>query len=162
MSYLTENVLSNTVDVPVALPATDLRMGDWMVISSVAVTEPMRLTFRVASLRIMSSSVDTSLITSGNKVYGNLGLVYLVLRRNYVSGTPGAAGGLDVLVASALGTTTRNFSSVVTATTPGVYSWVLANNMQASTDASPVIPTSTSIDFRVTVNGAARIELNSA
>ena len=162
MAYLTENQLSNDVDAPVALPSTDLRMGDWVVISAIKIISPMRLTYKLANLQISAANVDPDDITAGNKIYGNLGLVYLALRRDYVSGSPGAAGGLDVLVANELGTTSRDVTSIVTLTTAGVYTWIIANNMQPSTDTTPVIPVSTSIDFRVAVTGAVRIELDSA
>lgn len=162
MAYLTENQLSNVVDIPIALSSTDLRMGDWVVLATVKIVSPMRLTYKIANLSVSASSVDPADITNGNKIYGNLGLVYLTLRVNYISGNPGEAGGLDALVATDLGTYSRDYTNIVTATTPGIYSWIIANNMQPSTDTNPVIPVSTSIDFRVTANGVARLELDSA
>jgi len=161
MAYLTENMLSNVVDLPIALPATDLRMGDWVVVSAIKITAPMRLTYKLAVLQLFASSVDTGLITNGNKIYGNLGLAYLTLRRNYSSGNAGAAGGLDVLTAPSIGLFSRPLNNIVVSVTPGVYSWIVANNMQPSTDATPLIPPSTSIDFRLAVTGSARLELDS-
>lgn len=162
MAFLTENQLGNTMDLPVALAVTDLRMGDWLTIATVKVVSPMRLAYRLANLSVISSTVDVSDIAAGNKIYGNLGLVYLTLRKDYVSGSPGAAGGLDVLTATSLGIFSRDTSLGIAITTPGVYSWIIASNMQASTDTSPVIPASTSIDFRITVNGSARLELDAS
>lgn len=162
MAYITENQLSNMMDVPVALPATDLRMGDWVVVSTVKVVAPMRLTYRMANLNVMLATVDTALVTNGNKIYGNLGLAYLTLRLNYSTGSPGAAGGLDVLVANALGITSRDASTSVVVTVPGIYSWIVANNMQPSTDTVPLIPTSTSIDFRLAVTGTVRLDLDAS
>ena len=160
MAYLTENQLSNTLDIPVSLPATDLVMGNWVVISTVSVVAPMRLSYRYACLQLLAASVNSANITSGNKAYGSLGLVYLALRKDYSSGSPGAAGGLDVLVASNIGLYTRDTTNPVTIIDPGTYSWIIANNMQPSTDASPIISPSTSIDFRVAVTGTVRMELN--
>lgn len=162
MGYLTENKLSGTLDLPIALPATSLGMGDWVVVASVKVVAPMRITYKLASLNIQQSTVDTSLITNGNKIFGNLGLVYLAMRLNYTSGSPGAAGGLDVLVGSGLGTVSRDLSTVVVAVQPGVYSWIIANNMQPSTDTAPLIPASTSIDFRASATGSVRMELDAS
>lgn len=162
MAYITENQLSNMMDVPVALPATDLRMGDWVVVSTVKVVAPMRLTYRMANLNVMLATVDTALVTNGNKIYGNLGLAYLALRLNYSTGSPGAAGGLDVLVANVLGITSRDASTSVVVTVPGIYSWIVANNMQPSTDTVPLIPTSTSIDFRLAVTGTVRLDLDAS
>ena len=162
MAYITENQLSNMMDAPVALPATDLRMGDWVVVSTVKVVAPMRLTYRMANLNVMLATVDTALVTNGNKIYGNLGLAYLTLRLNYSTGSPGAAGGLDVLVANVLGITSRDASTSVVVTVPGIYSWIVANNMQPSTDTAPLIPTSTSIDFRLAVTGTVRLDLDAS
>jgi len=162
MAYLTENMLSNVVDIPIALSSTDLRMGDWIVLASTRIESPMRLTYKIASLTLSAATVNPDDITNGNKIYGNLGFVYVAMRLNYTSGDPGEAGGLDSLVATSLGTFSRNYSNIVTITEPGVYSWIIASNMQPSTDATPVIPVSTSIDFRATVNGVARIELDRA
>lgn len=162
MAYLTENQLTNTLDMPIALPATDLRMGDWVVISSVRIVAPMKLTYKLANIQLSASTVDTALITAGNKIFGNLGLVYLTLRKDYLSGSPGVAGGLDALVANALGITQRDTTVTVNITTDGVYSWIIANNMQPSTDTTPLIPVSSSIDFRVAITGSARLELDAS
>ena len=162
MAYLTENQLGNVMDLPVALSATDLRMGDWVVIAAVKVVTPVQLTYKLANLTVSAATVNTADITAGNKIYGNLGLVYLTLRKDYTSGSPGVAGGYDVLVATDLGIYSRDTSLGVIITAPGVYSWIVASNMQASTDAVPVIPTSTSIDFRVAVTGTVRLQLETA
>jgi len=162
MAYLTESQLRNVMDIPIALPSTDLHMGDWVMLAAVKISVPMRLTYRVCNLQLSACTVDTALITAGNKIYGNLGLAYLTLRKDYTSGSPGAAGGLDVLISNALGITSRNPDNIVELTTAGVYSWIIASNMQPSTDTVPLIPVSTSINFRLAVNGTARLELNRA
>ena len=162
MAYLTENQLTNTMDMPIAVPSTDLRMGDWVVVSSIKVVAPMKLSYKLANIQLSASTVDPALITASNKIYGNLGLVYLTLRKDYLSGSPGVAGGLDALVANALGITQRNTTVTVQITTAGVYSWIIANNMQPSTDTVPLIPVSSSIDFRVAVTGSVRLELDAS
>lgn len=162
MAYLTENQLTNTMDIPIALPATDLRMGDWVVIASVRIVAPMTLTYKLANIQMSASTVDTALITAGNKIYGNLGLAYLTLRKDYLSGSPGVAGGLDALVSNGLGITQRDTSVRVEITSDGVYSWIIANNMQPSTDTVPLIPISSSIDFRLAVTGSVRLELDAS
>ena len=158
MSYLTEQQLSNTIDLPVSLPATDLMTGDWLVLGTVNIVAPMQLTYRFASVQLISSTVDVSQIDVTNQIYGNLGLVFLTLQPNYVNGSPGAAGALDALVAPALGIYERNSAAPVTITTPGSYSWIIANNMQPS--STSVIPASTPINFRVLVTGSVRLELD--
>ena len=149
------------MDIPIALPSTDLRMGDWVVIAAVKIVVPMKLTYKLANLLLSAMTVDPTLITAGNKIYGNLGLTYLALRKDYTSGSPGDAGGLDVLVSNGLGITSRSVVNSVVITSPGVYSWIIASNMQPSTDTVPLIPVSTSIDFRLAVTGTVRLELDS-
>ena len=162
MAFLTENQLSNTLDLPIALPATDLRMGGWIAVATVYIAAPMQLTYQFANVQIISSSVDNTKITSGNKSYGNLGLVYLALRPNYTGGSPGAAGGIDAVVATDVGVFSRDTSTSVVITTPGNYTWLVASNMQPSTDSSPLLPPSTSIDFRVAVSGVVRLTLDNS
>ena len=103
MSLYSINKLNGTLDVPIALPATKLQMGDWLALAVLRLAAPMLITYRLASLQLFSSSATLSSISEGNKIYGNLGLAYLVMRRDYVSGSPGAAGGLDVLTATSIG-----------------------------------------------------------
>lgn len=162
MAYLTENQLGNTYDMPIALPSTDLRMGDWIVVASIRIAAPMKLTYKLLNLQLSAATVDPALITAGNKIYGNLGLCYLTLRKDYISGSPGVAGGLDAVVSNGLGVTSRDTAISVQVTADGVYSWIIANNMQPSTDTVPLIPVSTSIDFRTAVTGSVRLELDAS
>jgi len=159
MSYLTESKLANVIDIPVGLPLTELKMGDWVIVSSFKLISPMKITYQHVNLQLTSCSVDTGLIAASNRVFGNLGLAYLALRLNYSAGSPGASGALDSFSISALGSFNRS-GPVVTLTTPGIYSWIVANNMQPS--SSSAVPTSSSIDFKLSVTGAARLELDSA
>ena len=79
---------------------------------------------------------------------------------NYSSGnSPGDAGALDVLIANALGSSQRDLSNVVVLTQPGVYSWIIANNCQPSSDPSATLNPSVSIDYTVTVTGQVRLDL---
>jgi hypothetical protein len=162
MAYLTENKLGTTLDIPISLASTDVRMGDWLVVASVKIVTPMRLTYSVANIQLQQCTVDTTLITSGNKIFGNLGFVYLTMRKDYTSGNPGSAGGLDALVGTSLSFFSRDVTSPVIVTDPGIYSWIMASNMQPSTDASPLISPSTSIDFRVLATGTVRLELDAS
>lgn len=156
MALLTQQYLTSTLDVPIALPATELRQGDWLVVASVKAVSPMKLRFRLLNLGILSSSVTVSQISNSNRVYGNLGLVYVALRKDYSGESPGSAGALDVFAITAEGVYTRP-DTLLELTDEGTYSWVVANNMQASD--SSTIPASTSIDFRVSVSGVARVEM---
>jgi hypothetical protein len=119
----------------------------------------MRLLYRFLNLQLHTSSVDIADISAVNKVSGNLGYAYVALRRDYSAGNPGAAGAIEVLNISQIGLVERNNVETVFAT-PGRYSWIIANNMQPS--SSSVIPTSTDINFRLSVTGQVRLELDNS
>lgn len=160
MPYLTEAKLLTTFDLPIALPATLLVQGDWLVVASVKIIAPMRLTYRWLNLQLHTSSVPVTDISTTNRVYGNLGLAYVVLRKDYISGSPGLAGALDTLIIDTTGVAVRDYTQTVTLDAAGTYSWIVANNMQASTTST--VPTSASIDFRLSVTGQVRLLLDPA
>ena len=155
MPFLTEEVLRSTVDLPVTLPATEIKQGDWLVVATTKLVAPMQLSYAHVTLSLLGCSVNTGLIGADNRINGSLGLVYLALRRDYAGEAPDAAGALDTVALTALGTYARPDTSVVVATTPGVYSWIIANNMKASSTSS--VDPATSIDFRVALTGMARV-----
>ena len=159
MGYLTENKLKSVVDLPIALPDTTLKQGDWLVVATVKLVAPQRLSMRSLTMQVREASVDTSLIGTVNKVVPNLGLVYVVLRKDYSSGVPGGTGALDFMLLNDIGVVVRSTVPVIL-TAPGNYSLLVANNMQASTASN--ISTSTSIDFKVIVTGQFRLELSGA
>lgn len=159
MGYLTEAKLVNIIDNPIALPATEVKQGDWLVLATIKITSPMILRYRFLNLQLLASTVDMADISAVNKILGNLGYAYVALRRDYSSGNPGAAGALEVLSISELGLAQRDTTETIFST-PGNYSWIIANNMQPSSDSD--IPTSTEINFRLSVNGQVRLELDSA
>lgn len=159
MSYITTSKLENIIDLPIQLPATELKMGDWLVVGSLKIASPMLLRYRFTNLQLHSSNVDLADISATNKVFGNLGFAYLALRRDYSAGNPGAAGGLEVINISEIGIVERS-TVETTYTTAGRYSWIIANNMQPSSSSS--IPTSTEINFRLSVTGQVRLQLDNA
>jgi len=173
MAFLTENTLSKTLDLPINLPSTELKMGDWLVVATIKLVYPMRLSYRFMTLQMLSSSVDTTTIVTANKISPSLDLAFLGLYLNYSSGHPGTQAALDVIKiresesASVDCVPVNEISGqfitvrtepLVQYTTPGIYSFILANNMQASTEST--IPTTTSIDFRLLATGQVRLELS--
>lgn len=159
MAYLTENRLSDIIDIPISLAATELMMGDWLTVASIKIQAGMRVSCSLLNLQINSATVDVADIVPANLIYGNLGLVYVVLRKDYMSGNPGVAGGLDSLIATNLGLFSRSMSSPVVVTQAGTYSWIIANNTQYS-DENTVIPAGQDINFIAMVTGTARLELS--
>lgn len=158
MAYLTESKLASVLDLPVALSSTELKMGDWLLVATVKIAAPMLLTVRYLNIQILASTVDVTKITNTNRIYGNLGIAYVALRKDYVSGNPGAPGAIETLAAYDLGITARDTNSPIFITTPGTYSWLVANNTKADTNST--IPASTSIDFKLSITGTARLDLS--
>lgn len=159
MAYLTESKLRSNVDLPVALPETTIAQGDYLVISTVKLLAAQRVTLRYLSLQIRTATVDTALIGSSNKIVPNLGIAYCVLRKDYSGGVPGDTGALDFIFLEGIGLTYRT-AAPVALSTPGVYSLIVANNMQAAADSN--VSASTSIDFNIIVTGQLRLELSIA
>lgn len=158
MSYLTERKLSNTFDIPVNLPISEIKMGDWLVLASFKLDAPTRLTYRMMHLSFVSSTVPLSNITAANKIVPNFGLCYVGLFFNYTSGDPSGLASLDVLQADSLGIVERTAAPIVTAT-PGTYSWLAVNNVQFS-DLNSLLGVDESADFTISCVGQARIELD--
>jgi hypothetical protein len=160
MPYLTEHKLASIMDLPVSLSSTEIRQGDWLLIATVKIVQPMALIVRYLNIQLLSSNIDVARVSNSNKIYGNLGLAYVALRLNYTGGSPGLPGATETLVATDLGITARDVSTPLIISVPGTYSWVVANNMAA--DTSSLIPASTSIDFKLSVTGQVRLDLSNA
>ena len=160
MGYLTEQQLNNIIDVPIALPSTDIVMGDWLVIATVNIPAPMQASYTFCSMNLVSSTVSIASLDSTNYIFSSLGLAYVAVCQNYTNGIPGQAGALDALSATNFGIFTRNLSSTIILPNPGTYSFVVANNMQPSTAATPAISPATSIDFQLSVTGSVRLQLS--
>lgn len=158
MAYLTERKLSNTLDIPVNLPTTEIKMGDWIVIATVKIDAPTRLTYRMLNMNFVSSTVDLNDLTSDNRIVPNFGLCYVGLYFNYTSGDPSGLPALDVVQTSNLGIIARTATPIVTAV-PGTYSWLAVNNIQFS-DQNALLTTGDSADFTLNCVGQARLELD--
>lgn len=158
MGYLTERKLSNTLDAPVSLAASELKMGDWLVISTIVLTEPSRVIFRMLNLNFISSTLALSNILPVNLVTPNFGLLYIGLFANYISGDPSSLPALDVVSANNFGVAQRTAPPVVISV-PGTYSWIAVNNVQFN-NQNALLSASDSADFTLNVVGQARLELD--
>ena len=158
MSFLTERKLANTLDLPLSLPATEIKMGDYLVIATLKLAAPSRLTFRMLHLNFIASTFDLAKITPVNKINANAGLCYIGMYANYVSGDPGSTASLDTLSASAFGVVTKVTNPIVL-TTPATYTWIAVNNVQWNANNSALTPQD-SADFRLSATGQVRIELD--
>lgn len=158
MPYLTERKLANTLDVPINLPTTEIKMGDWIVIATTRLSAPMRLTYRFMQLNFMSTSFDLTKVLTPNLIVPSFGFCYVGLFFNYVSGDPGGLSPLDVVEATNLGMAVRGGNSLLL-TTEGTYSWLAVNNVQFSSQNALLTQTD-SADFKLTATGQCRIELD--
>lgn len=158
MAYLTERKLSNTLDIPVGLPTTEIKMGDWVVIGTVKISAPTRLTYRMLNLNFVSSTVPLVNLTSDNRIVPNFGLCYVGLFFNYVSGDPSTLPALDVVQANNFGIIERTATPIVTVT-EGTYSWLAVNNIQISPQ-NALLGAGDSADFTLSCVGQARLELD--
>lgn len=157
MSYLTDQNLRNALDIPIQQPSVELKQSDWLVVSTVKVVSPSSLVYRFSNLRIQSSTVDLSLVDATNEINPSLGVAYLALYQNYTGGSPESLVALDVVSADAVGVFTRE-SAKLTLTTPANYSWVIVNNMTASTSNTNFTE---NVDLNLLVSGTARLNLES-
>lgn len=158
MAYLTERKYSNTLDCPVNLPATEIKMGDWLVVATFKLVTPMKLTFKMLHLNFISSTFDITKLTAVNKINPGYGLCYVGLFLNYISGDPAAQAITDKLVATELGIVTRTGTPFVTVT-PGTYSWVAVNNIAYNSN-NALLGVTDSADFKLSVVGQFRVELD--
>lgn len=156
MSLLTENKLLSVFDLPIALPATTLKQGDWLTVATVKLGAGQALSIKSLTLQLIAATVTVADIDPTNLVVPNLGLAYVVVRQNYVSGSPSAAGAFDTLSISDLGAVSRSELPLVITET-GYYSVVVVNNLQASTASA--ISTATAIDLDVCITGQFRLSI---
>ncbi len=108
MAFLTQNTLRNTVDLPIALPATTLRQSDWVVAATVLLNAGQRLSLRSLTIHVIGAAVNVAQITTPNLIVPSLGMAYCALCMNYVSGVPGQNAPIDTLATSVLGVVTRS------------------------------------------------------
>lgn len=158
MSFLTERKMANTLDVPIALPATELKMSDWLVIATIKLTAPSRLSVRMLHFNFISSTVDLQNITTVNYINSSMGLCYVGLFLNYTNGDPSQLTKLDKVSASSLGVFTRLGNPLIIST-PGTYTWLAVNNVQYN-NQNPYLTVTDSADFRMSCTGQWRIELD--
>ena len=159
MAYITEKKLGSVIDIPICLPAVELLQGDWLVVANIKLIAPMRLTYRYLTAQMITSTVDTRDVTAANKVSAGRGLAFAGFYFNYGGGAIGSVTALDTVDLASIQTVARSAAPVIQ-TSPGVYSLIVVNNMKPSTAAEAVIPLEVSIDFKLTITGSIRLELN--
>lgn len=151
-ALITKKTLKNIVDLPVSLPSTRLRQGDWLVVSSFILDTSSQATFGYLGLEIESSSIAVDTIGLENKISGSLGLAYVGLYKDYnPSASPHTYSAVDVVIGNGIGITNR-IGPPVLVNDPGVYHFVVASNVIGNSVVG-------SIDFTIVVTGQIRITL---
>lgn len=144
MSYLTDNMLRNVIDVPVALPATRVSANKWIVISTIKVANQVKAEFNWLLLQLLEAidPKDETVLDLNDScnpadiglINSNYGLAYVGIVKD-LSGSSLNTNTLqfigttnDVLTISNRGVVQRDPTTVLTIDTPGNYSFVLVNN----------------------------------
>jgi hypothetical protein len=152
MPYLTDKQLNDVLDLPVSLPASQLKADTWLVLASVRLVSPQKLTYRHLQLQLLDFTANGDIVYSDSA----RGLVYVAIFKDYdVSQRPGGANSpvipqgsnQDLIVASDVGIISRDQSIPLDLTASGDYSFVIVNN-------------TTNVELRAAVNGQIRLALN--
>lgn len=125
MAYITENQFANIIDIPVALPETKIAAGDWLIVSSFAITPALPLTATITFLQL-------GLVSSSGTPTVNLWIVknYDLSDPTPTSGTSTLnivtdAGGPNPLVVNTPQVVQRNINYPLTITDAGTYSFLV-------------------------------------
>jgi len=156
MSLITDTELADQLDLPVALPAAVFKKDSWIVLATVKLQNPMRLTYRFLQLQLQSVTIDPAIGGAEPTIVdATKGLAYVAIFKNYGGERPGSSvaqgTNFDVVNATAAGLFERATSTslVIDATSVATYSFVLVNNTGNA-------------DLKMSVCGQVRLDLNSA
>ena len=143
MSYLTDNMLRNIVDVPVALPVTRITANTWLIVATVRLEGQLSAEFNFLLMQLLDAiNTDNEVLTLNDTcdpaeigiVNANYGLAYIGIVKD-LSGSSIDPASLqfigtldDVLTISSRGIVTRESDTALNITTPGNYSFILVNN----------------------------------
>lgn len=141
--FLTQEKYAQVIDLPIAVPATELRRGDSIICASVDLKLGQRIRYRWAQLQLIT------ILNAGtpDKIISNLGMVYLgfysagFTQLNKPTGIP-----INALSADLVGVNASNPYIFFDFSSPDTYSVLLVNN-------------TTNLDFEVTANGAMRLSM---
>lgn len=145
MSYITESELRRRVALPIALPLTELKQNDWLVLATVKLLAGMNASYKWLSLQVTDYTVTevdsadpcaAAALALNNTAFG---IAYLAIYKTYSpSSDPSTltyiGASTDVVTVSTTGISNRDTSLPdLTVTDAGEYSWVLVNNASNAT-----------------------------
>jgi hypothetical protein len=148
MSYITHRQLSDKIDLPVALPITELKRANWLIIATMQLSPPMKLSYKWLNLQLVSTSYSDQNIAI---IDPSRGLCYVGIYKNFNGGEVFLPVGTneDVIFTTAVGTVSKNPDTELelTVTEPTTFSFVAVNN-------------TSNAELRLVVNGQARLDIS--
>ena len=159
MSYLTDNMLRNIVDVPVAMPSTRVTANKWIIVATVKVSGHVTAQFNWLLLQLFEAIRAGEIVELNDAcnpaniglVDANYGLAYVGIVKDLSSSSIDANNlqfigtQADVLTVSERGVVSRDPENPLTIDSAGNYSFILINNCVDT-------------DLRLLVSGMIRID----
>ena len=170
--FLTTQQLESVIDLPISMPSTLVRSGDWLVVASFNLQSGQTLTYKDMNLAVLSASiagVDLPLADQCSQfniklINNSYGISYVGIAKNFsVTSDPqdvtwvGTAA--DVVSANSVGMYTRPSSATqLEISESGLYSVVVVNNCESTTST-----TTTSqlynVDLKTVISSQIRLNL---
>jgi hypothetical protein len=145
--FLTTQELDSVIDLPISMPSTLVRSGDWLVVASFNLLSGQTLLYKDMNLTVLSASIDGVDLALGNQcnqfniklLNNSYGISYVGIAKDFSATSDpqsvtwiGSAA--DVISADSVGTYVRSSSATeLEITESGVYSVVLVNNCESTT-----------------------------
>jgi len=170
--FLTTQELESVIDLPISMPNTLLRSGDWLVVASFNLAEGQTLVYKDMNLTVISASIAGVDLALGNEcnqfniklLNNSYGISYIGIAKDFsVTTDPQSVAWVgtaaDVISAVSVGTYTRPSSAIeLLITESGIYSVVLVNNCE-STTSSVTTSQLYNVDLRMVVSSQIRLKL---
>jgi hypothetical protein len=170
--FLTTQELESIIDLPISMPSTLIRSGDWLVVATFSLSEGQTLVYKDMNLTVTSASIAGVDLPLGNQcnqfniklLNNSYGISYIGIAKDFSATTDpqsvtwvGTAA--DVISASSVGTYVRASSATeLEITEPGFYSVVIVNNCESTTST---VTTSQlyNVDLKMIVSSQIRLKL---
>lgn len=162
MALITQKTLDDRIELPVALPLTDLEKADWIIVATMKIVYPAKLYFKWLNL-MLTTVVGTDTTTMVNS--GRPGMAYVGIFKDYNVSTLPDPGSLqnegttdDLIIVTGPGTAIRPNTPESThptlelsdTSTGGIgtkYTFIAVNNLVNSA-------------VKISVNGQVLVRLN--
>jgi hypothetical protein len=170
--FLTTQELDSVIDLPISMPSTLVRSGDWLVVASFNLLSGQTLLYKDMNLTVLSASIDGVDLALGNQcnqfniklLNNSYGISYVGIAKDFSATSDpqsvtwiGSAA--DVISADSVGTYVRSSSATeLEITESGVYSVVVVNNCE-STTSTQTTSQLYNVDLKMIVSSQIRLKL---